>query len=103
MGILAQAVWLKLFDLLGDVALRENFAIMWKLCLSWLVMLRCCSCQNEAITLDWNSPLWDDKQYQPQDRVVVSGVNNLPDDSVMAVKAFDHGSGIFVLRDGKGE
>mmetsp|Transcript_56002 Transcript_56002/g.156072 ORF Transcript_56002/g.156072 Transcript_56002/m.156072 type:complete len:136 (+) Transcript_56002:49-456(+) len=59
--------------------------------------------KKQHITLDWQSDLWKDKAFRPRDRVVVSGVNNLPDNSVLMCVAYDYEKEIFVLRGGDGK
>merc|ERR1712232_10930 len=73
--------------------------LLW-LQVSWLPLLLMSQAQSPPITTDWNSDLWRDKTYKPRDRVLVSGVNNLPDDSVLVCVAYDHDKNLFVLRDG---
>jgi len=52
---------------------------------------------------DVNSELWRDKTYKPMDKVFVTGVDNLADNSVLVCVAYEHGKDIFVLRDGAGK
>eukprot|EP00928_Gymnodinium_smaydae_P057063 TRINITY_DN40336_c0_g1_i1.p1 TRINITY_DN40336_c0_g1~~TRINITY_DN40336_c0_g1_i1.p1 ORF type:complete len:120 (+),score=17.36 TRINITY_DN40336_c0_g1_i1:99-458(+) len=55
---------------------------------------------QQPIVTDVGHELWRDKTYKRGDKVSVSGVSNLPDDTMLVCVAYHYGQDLFVLRDG---
>eukprot|EP00928_Gymnodinium_smaydae_P050397 TRINITY_DN33960_c0_g1_i1.p1 TRINITY_DN33960_c0_g1~~TRINITY_DN33960_c0_g1_i1.p1 ORF type:complete len:162 (-),score=15.79 TRINITY_DN33960_c0_g1_i1:430-915(-) len=68
-----------------------------------LLIVSVTSGQQQSLITDWNHDLWRNKAFKRGDMVVVSGVTNLPDNSVLKCVAFDSDKDLFVLRDGNGK